>query len=157
MKKIISLILLLAVSVNTFAAGQDASTFEILTFILIIWGILEIVLFFKIWAMTNDVYKIQQQLKETYPTNSPALADRIRKDIICGDKEHAKKLLLVNFNETITNKYYKKFNQDPKGSIEEYVNSLQNQFNKIGEELPPFISNMKTYSDFFDLFSIDDL
>jgi hypothetical protein len=33
------------------------NTFNTISVILAIWGILEIILFFKVWKMTNDVEK----------------------------------------------------------------------------------------------------
>ena len=154
MKKIILPILLLAISANAFAAGPDTSTIEFLTIVLIIWGILEILLFFKIWGMTNDVRKIEGLLNENYSINSLALEAKIRKDIICGDKEHAKKLLLANFFKQVNTKYESEYQVHPTATIEEYVNTLQSQFNQIGEELPDNIKNLKKLSDFSRVFNL---
>ncbi len=37
------------------------STFEFISVILLIWGILEIILFFKVWKMTNNVEKLKNK------------------------------------------------------------------------------------------------
>lgn len=36
---------------------------DFLTIVLLAFGVLQIILFFKVWGMTNDVNKIQQKLE----------------------------------------------------------------------------------------------
>lgn len=61
----------------------------ILSVILIVFGVLQIVLFFKIWGMTNDIRKI----KEKY------LGDIIQKDIVSQKS-------IVEVNPKINNSLY---------------------------------------------------
>lgn len=65
MKKICMLTLLMAVVSNGFAYGDYSYPelamprwIELMGILMIIWGVLEIILFFKIWRMTNDVHRL---------------------------------------------------------------------------------------------------
>ena len=40
------------------------NTFEFISIVLVIWGILEIILFFKVWMMTNNVEKLKNRFVE---------------------------------------------------------------------------------------------
>ena len=42
----------------------------IVSIIIIVFGILEIILFFKIWGMCNNVSRIEQRLAEVFPTKN---------------------------------------------------------------------------------------
>lgn len=64
---------------------------EILTAIIaIVVGVLQIVLFFKLWAMTNDVRKLNKKLHADFETDR---IDEIRIALLKGDKEKAIELL----------------------------------------------------------------
>lgn len=45
--------------------------FELLSIIFLIFGILQIILFFKIWGMTNDVRAIKEYLTKTEESQKP--------------------------------------------------------------------------------------
>lgn len=75
MKRFIFLMVAVATTMSCFAAGygelEVLGWFKFLMLLMIAWGILEIILFFKIWGMTNDVRKLTNQFckqaKETKP------------------------------------------------------------------------------------------
>ncbi len=46
----------------------------------IIWWVLCIILFFKIWAMTNDVSKIKDMLREWLDLDHPIIDDGAEKE-----------------------------------------------------------------------------
>lgn len=55
------------------------ATFSILlSIIMLIFGILQIILFFKVWGMTNDVRKLKEELLT--PTNQKSIARAILKN-----------------------------------------------------------------------------
>lgn len=58
--------------------------------ITIVVGVLQIVLFFKLWAMTNDVKKLKKKLHADVETDR---IDEIRIALLKGDKEKAIELL----------------------------------------------------------------
>ena len=71
MKRNFALVLVAVSATNCFAASYgDLETSGWLTFIgilMIAWGILEIILFFKIWGMTNNVRKLTNHFCKTTP------------------------------------------------------------------------------------------
>lgn len=145
-------------------------------FLMIAWGILEIILFFKIWGMTNDVKAIKKEyLHDRNDESYYLMAKNLRKNLILGNIENVKKVLLTNFMDEIMRSYanlpsqgyekdangkdrlvsYEERNQ--KTPIAPYVENLRKQFEKIGEPLPTYINNMATYGDFLNIFTKEDL
>lgn len=59
--------------------------YEFLSVILIVFGILQIVLFFKVWEMTNDVKKIKEIARETNDFNWTAA----KLETLAGDYDKA--------------------------------------------------------------------
>ncbi len=60
--------------------------------VIIVFGVLQIILFFKLWGMTNDVKKIKNSLPVSLDGISPA---KIEFEV--GDKEKAKEMLKKEF------------------------------------------------------------
>ena len=181
MKRIYLLSVCATMVANGFAAGRYGEP-ELpgwLTFmgiIMIAWGILEIILFFKIWGMTNDIKALKKDhFNETEFETKSEMARYLRKNLLLGNKENVKRILLQNFVDNVehgfgelpTNGYVKdekgidvwtSFREDNlKKSVRPYIENLQKQYDKIGEEVPSYILRMQTFSDCFNLFSKDDL
>ena len=175
MKKTLSLVFMLAVVMNASAAGygelEMPGWLTFMGIVIIVFGILEIVLFFKIWAMTDDVKAMKKHiLGEGIIKSYAAVIPIIRKDLVLGNKEQVKTALINNFIDKLERKFYSfdgnydsdhiftQFTEENLNkSIELYVNNLRKQFDKIGEKLPENIAKMKTFKDYFDLFTEDDL
>jgi hypothetical protein len=181
MKKI-SLVLfaLLGEATNVFASYGDYSysssssdgLLEFLGVLMLIWGLLEIILFFKVWGMTNDIKAIKKgYFNETdYHGVDESMIKSLRTDLILGNTDEAKKTLLKYFVdkiessfgslptggfETLANgnsQYVSYGEKNMQRSISAYVEMLKKQFDKINEPVPDFIMTMKTYRDYFSLF-----
>lgn len=182
MKKLFSLSVAVFAVSNCFAYYGDYSSspsFELpwwvifMGILMIAWGVLEIILFFKIWGMTNDIRALKNAHFKQTTNEDPAsqLINDMRKNLLLGDIDKVKKALLVKFANDVKHSYwslpvqghvkdengiermvsYKERNLQK--SIASYVENLRKQFEKIGEPLPPYINNMATYGDFFNLFS----
>ena len=177
MKKIsLFLFALMGGAMNVFASPYSRSDAEgfltFLGFIMLAWGILEIILFFKIWGMTNDIKAIK---KGYFNENESQEVDvlmmkSLRTNLILGNRDEVKKTLLKNFvdqiessfrdlptggYETLDNgnsRYVSYREKNLQRSISPYVEMLKKQFDKISEPLPDFILSMKTYKDYFNLF-----
>ncbi len=84
-------------------------TFALITgIVFIVFGILQIILFFKIWGMTNDVKRISEYVKPKPPKDNcfSDLMATAKKDIYIGDVEKAKRNLLgYKFDLLKENKY----------------------------------------------------
>ena len=81
--------------------------YTVLAIIMIVFAILQIILFFKVWGMTNNVKEITKKLEcDLEPV------DYIRKALLKGDKEKSEDLLtdalaqeLIAFAAGYTDKY----------------------------------------------------
>ena len=144
--------------------------------IMIAWGILEIVLFFKIWGMTDDVQALKKDhfCETTFETKGQ-MARYLRKNLVLGNMDNVKRILLQNFIDNVehgygelkTYGYVKDENgndkwtsfeeQNQKESIRPYVENLQKQFDKIGEKLPVYIQRMECFGDYYKIFVKEDL
>ena len=115
-------------------------------------AILQIILFFKVWGMTNDIRELKKDhFSETNLETYYQKAIFARQNLILGKKESVKTLLLKNFIYNLEQNY-----TGEKDSIRPYVESLKKQLSKIGEELPEYISNLETFEDYHKLFTKDD-
>lgn len=184
MKRLFVFSVSMAIASSSFAYYGDYSSpkFELpgwLTFmgiIMIAWGILEIILFFKIWGMTNDVQALKKDhfCETTFETKGQ-MARFLRKNLVLGNMDNVKRILLQNFIDNVehgygelkTYGYVKDENgndkwtsseeQNLKESIRPYVENLQKQFEKIGEELPIYIQRMECFGDYYKMFVKEDL
>jgi hypothetical protein len=170
-----------AFSISGFAAGRygESDLSGWLTFIgiiMIVWGILEIILFFKVWGMTNDVSALKKDhFNETVFESKGQMARYLRRNLVLGNTENVKRTLLKNFIDNVEHGYgelqTEGYEKDEKGndqwvsfretnlkkSVRPYVENLQKQYDKIGETLPVYIQRMETFNDYYKLFVEDDL
>ena len=70
--------------------------------VIIVFGILQIILFFKLWGMTNDVKKIRKSLPNVSSDLSPA-----KMEFIIGDTDKAKEMLKKEFVLDVYESYMK--------------------------------------------------
>lgn len=188
MKRLSVIAFVLTTALSTFAYYDDygyssrSSSFEMpgwLTFmgiVMIVWGILEIVLFFKIWGMTNDVKALKKDhFCETEFAGNGQIARYLRKNLVLGNMDNVKRILLQNFIDNVEHGYGQlktgDYEKDENGvdkwvsykeknlneSIAPYVKNLMLQYAKIGEEVPIYIMRMETFGDFYNLFVKEDL
>lgn len=188
MKRLSILALAFTTALSTFAYygdyGYSSSKFEMpgwFTFmgiVMIIWGILEIILFFKIWGMTNDIKALKKDhFCETQFEQKEEMARYLRKNLILGNMDAVKRILLNNFIDNVEHGYSELkpggYDRDENGngmgkwvsykeknlqeSVLPYVDNLIQQYAKIGENVPVYISRMKTFNDFYNIFVKEDL
>ena len=70
--------------------------------VIIVFGILQIILFFKLWGMTNDVKKIRKSLPNVSSDLSPA-----KMEFIIGNTDKAKEMLKKEFVLDVYESYMK--------------------------------------------------
>ena len=70
--------------------------------VIIVFGILQIILFFKLWGMTNDVKKIRKSLPNVSSDLSPA-----KIEFIIGNTDKAKEMLKKEFVLDVYESYMK--------------------------------------------------
>ena len=118
-------------------------------------AVLQIILFFKVWAMTNDV----RSLREKHAPTSEFYFE-MRKLLALGEKEKAKEKLLNWFFKAIKNLNYKNIGheglEEKRKSVDvgfmQIKKELEKDFKQIGEELPDNIKNMRSGNEFYELY-----
>lgn len=129
----------------------------IISIVLLVTSILQIILFFKVWGMTNDI----RELKDDYfsekvesENDEPNEVTNLRYSLLLGDKEQVKAFLIKRFMVSVQsyfdgmtiNTIDKK--QKP---ITNLVDQLAKEFKTFNIELPDTIKNMKTFDDYLNL------
>ena len=163
---------------DSYLASKDESSGWLTFFaiLLFVWGLLQIILFFKVWGMTDDIKTLKKDhFCETVFESKSQMARFLRKNLVLGNMENVKRTLLKNFIDNVEHGYgqLKRYGsvKDEQGaeqwvSLEEknlqesilpYVDNLRKQYEKIGEELPVYIQRMQTFNDYFKLFVKEDL
>lgn len=74
--------------------------YEFLSIVLIVFGVLQIILFFKMWGMTNDVDQIKNKL-ELQPEVEDEIIMEAQIKALNGEKEEAFKLYQKAFHKNI--------------------------------------------------------
>ena len=189
MKRFFILAVMVAAASSSFAysyyGSYSSPKFEMpgwLTFmcvVMIAWGILEIILFFKIWGMTNDIKALKKDyFNETKFETKEETANHLRRNLVMDNTENVKRILLQNFinnveldfKSMVSTGYIKDENGDDKWvGVEEmerynrkkfirpHIENLQKLYERTGEKIPACIQSMETFEDYFNLIVKEDL
>lgn len=123
---------------NDFSSGYT----PILIAVLSVWGILEIVLFFKIWGMTNNI----KEIKDYQINNQRNCFRRCR---LTGQNDKAAEYLISEFFKKMEWRVGNgDFNHIEK--IQEEVSELEYRLSQCGVNIPEGIKSLKTLGDFWD-------
>ena len=164
-------------SYSSYSHSSSSSPWDtIMAIIVFVGGVLEIILFFKLWGMTNNIKALKKDhFNETVFETKAGMARFLRNNLVLGNMENVKKTLLKNFIDNVEHGYSELptggYVKDEKGndkwvrfeernldeSIIPYVDNLILQYGKIGEEVPVYITRMKTFRDYYKLFVKEDL
>jgi len=105
--------------------------------IIIVFGILQIILFFKLWGMTNDVRKLRKQVAPNYSKLE------IIKCLVFENKAKAKEIVINNFIKKISDGDY---------AFSTLKQELEENLKKLNEEIPQRLKDINSTSEFYDLF-----
>lgn len=149
---------------------------EFIAIVSLVAGILQIILFFKVWGMTNDIRELKKDhFNETKFVTIGQKVNYLRRNLVLGNTDDVKRILLQNLLDNVEQAYGElktgDYEKDEKGvekwvsykeknlkeSIVPYINNLMLQYAKIGEEVPVYITRMETFGDYFKLFVKEDL
>ena len=103
----------------------------LLSIIFIVFGVLQIILFFKIWGMTNDI----REMKKNQQPQHKSVKARIA--YLRGDKELAQILLDEYFFEEARN-FATNANYDFKYNYQNHVNLCSNLYSDMELKAPDF-------------------
>lgn len=115
----------------------------------LVWSILVIILFFKIWSATNDIKKLKQVVakEETLITNTPRYLYATGKIDECYEVLN-KELFKHLYNVAQISYNADNFNKDDKPSI---LKRYEASYAKIGKEIPQGLRDI-TYHDLWNLY-----
>lgn len=106
--------------------------------IIIVFGILQIILFFKLWGMTNDIKKINSTLQKSY---FPDNMDSAKIELLIGNKEKAEEMFRKEFVVDVYSLYLRtKTSQEP--------NEYASRFNDIENQYRGRVHNASLFIDF---------
>lgn len=116
---------------------------NIASIVIIVFGILQIILFFKTWGMANDVATIKKSLPNTETDLSEA-----RLEFIIGNIDKAKDLAKREFIVDVFHIYKKTVNgRIFKGEYATHFNSIENKYRNAFKDASTFI-NFEDFSSF---------
>jgi hypothetical protein len=101
-------------------------------------AVLQIILFFKLWGMANNVCKLRKKY-----AGSSSIYSEIRKLCLFGKKHEAKEVIFNSFYTDIFNRY---------GELTDYAFhnakiATQERLDMIGEPMPEIIDKSKSWGD----------
>lgn len=149
---------MLAIASPAFAYSSydEPSSFAMFITVLTFAGVLlNIILFFKIWGMTNNVKRIKEKM---IPNSSDDLSEELNTLHFMGKDKECEEIILRDFYSTLNDKINwakgnmleENFNKKIDEPITKFTDIVAKQYKKIGREMPDMIKNMKTYRDFLN-------
>lgn len=117
--------------------------------VVFVFSILQIILFFKLWEMTNNVKRINNKIERTCDTD---LLWEIRKSILKGDIRRAENLLSDEFVNDLR-QLLRDNNHLTETSIAELKTDYAKYYAQLGVSLPDSIKRIKSKEDFYKVFT----
>lgn len=139
------------------SSGPDETTLNILSIIFMVFGVLQIILFFKVWGMTNNVKKILNNVAQESSLRDDSFESKVRFQLLQGDKEAAQRLLITQFVKAVEDITYAmrgcSWDLIYEKDITMVVQGFDERMKSIGCELPSEIALMKTIGDYYKLYN----
>lgn len=132
--------------------------------ITLIGAILDIILFFKLWGMTNDIRALKNDHFDTrMPEDISQLRAYLRENILLEDTVKVKRILIHQFLDNINtmcnnsrSSYIDTNNKVLDTDITPYVELLKKQLAKLNMDIPEPIKNMRTFRDYYEIFKNEE-
>lgn len=112
---------------------------EFTSIVILVFGILQIILFFKVWGMTNDIARMRElmEAQREKQTDNPNKVQKLAKSGYKAEAEEAleeiaNKLSSDIMNQKISNKVAK-----------ERFAKLEEQYKSLGQPMPEYIASLK--------------
>ena len=145
MKKIFLTLAFAGISASMFAyTSSDVEGFAtFLAIVQIVMGVLSLILFFKIWGMTNDVRKLRDNI-----CTSGLKGEQLSKKMLIlkytGKIDEAKKLLDENLENEVFEQMCTKGNdiEYTKSQVEEIIKKYENYYKSLDCEMPTEIKKV---------------
>ena len=131
-----------------------------IVFITFIGAILDIILFFKLWGMTNDIRELKKDHFDNHmPEDVPQLRAYLREHYFLGDKDKVKRALILDFLDNLNikcNSSRSSYLEADNPTLDTDITKLKIQFAKVNLDVPSEILNLKTFRDYYELFKNED-
>lgn len=153
MKKILFFVCFILVSTNSHAYYGETSYSGFTLFLallMVVWGVLNIILFFKLWKATNNIEKITQKVISNKVISSKSDLDmQLFLLKTKGQDEEAIKLL----NDTLEDSITKFINNNEVGEIANTIEVLDNKIKDIIASAEPYykLFGMEVPSYFYNI------
>ena len=142
-------------SMFAYSSSDMESTVTIINIALVVMGVLQLILFFKIWGMTNDV----RELKDKFCTRrlgKEQLAKKMIEMKYMGKVDEAKKILDENlenevFNQLLVQEVSLEF---IKVEVEKVINKYEQYYELLNCEIPNEIKEINVEKVFGDYSSL---
>lgn len=147
MKKTALTLALIGIATSAFAySNSDIETATtIINVALIVMAVLQVILFFKIWGMTNDVRLLKEKICPT-EMGIYKLDKKVLELQIMGKIDEAKKLVDENL---VNDVFYKMFGMGAgntpvyiKGEVDGVIHKYEKYYKLLGYEMPKEIKNI---------------
>lgn len=128
----------------------SSDLYEILPIIGLIWAILNIILFFKVWVMTDDVNKLKKTLCKSAPTSTiSTLKPTIVTLISLKKEDEAEKIInqsledrLFEFTKAfLSSKWNIEHPEYLQGQADKIIALHKEYYNMLGKEMPERFAN----------------
>lgn len=146
MKKIILTFAFLGIATSMFAyTDSDFEDFmTLINIVLVGMGVLQVILFFKIWGMTNDVRKLKETLCIS-GLNDDQLSKKVLKLKYTGKIDEAKKVIDENMENEVFNQLCMRGNDISytQSQVELIIKKYEKYYKMLNCEMPAEIKNIK--------------
>lgn len=122
-----------------------------LSVILTIFGILQIILFFKLWGMTNDVRRISEKIGAQPTETYSQLEKHVWQLLLENRKEDAVKLLNKNMVKDMIQEILMK-EKGLSSHPDKIKNNYRKYYEKLGVPFPEQVEKINTLKDLEQLF-----
>lgn len=113
--------------------------FTFITIISVVWGILNVILFFKLWQMCDNVKKLAKN-------DSIPFREKFGAILLSGDKEKAYKLVEEKLLHDLLKTYYDYVDESQMlEEMESDIDAAKEYVHKTGFELPEHLSSAENF------------
>ncbi len=120
-------------------------TEKILLLVTLVAGVLQIILFFKLWAMTDDVRLLRNKMAAP---SAESMEEEVRRAIVFGEKECAARIIVIAFIKKVRDA-----DMSDAATLVKLKAKLSADLNKVGAKMPEVIEGLETPKEYYALFN----
>lgn len=134
---------------------------KIIAIVGLIFGILNLILFFKIWCMCDDVKRLTDHLCGSYTsgTNEDGMDEESSLENLYADEKSVRKRMVEDLHDVakravgvFPEEYASKYGRYPEEELAEVIQKYREIYENIGEPFPKDIEGICTLEDLWSRF-----